>query len=121
MEFLKCSEGEWYVTGEVVSGEVEVPEIREGGERFREGTGEEILGEVEVEEVFTEGDLEREGLVNGVVEEVDRGEVRETTENRRREWALDVGVGEVEFCYGGVCGVAADTVPVAGCGVSWVP
>lgn len=87
-----------------------------------ECTGEEILGEVEVGEGGAEGDVEWEGGVDGVVGEVEGGEVGEaTTEKGGREWACDVGVGEVQARHGGVGWVAGDAGPVAGGGITAVP
>jgi len=76
-----------------------------------------------VAERAAEVDVEREGLVDGVVEEVYGEEVGETTEDVGGEWASDVGVGKVEFCYRGVGGIAGAgyTIPVARGGVPGVP
>jgi len=123
LEVLESSEGVRDGAGEVVAGEVEVAEVGEERERGGEGTGEEVLGEVEVAEREAEGDVEREGLVDGVVEEVYGEEVGETAEDVGEERASDVGVGKVQFSYGGVGGIAGAgyPVPVARGGVPGVP
>jgi len=123
LEVLEGSEGVRDGAGEVVAGEVEVAEVGEERECGGEGTSEEVLAKVEVAERAAEGDVEREGLVDGVVEEVDGEEVGETTEDVGEEWASDVGVGEVQFRYGGVGSIAGAGYPkpVARGGVPGVP